>query len=56
MIFMRTRDIGESLTLEELKTMSGKTVFVTGVIEREFGTKRLGIRVRAKDQIEIIEQ
>ncbi len=55
MVFMLVRDVGEDLTLEELEKFVGKTVRIDGVVERQFGTNRLGVRLKAKDQIEVIE-
>jgi hypothetical protein len=55
MVFMLTGDVGDDLTLAELGKFVGKTVRIDGIVERQFGTNRLGVRIKAKDQIGIVE-
>lgn len=55
MVFMLTRDVGDELTVAELQKYVGKTVRINGVVERQFGTNRLGVKIQAKDQLEIVE-
>jgi hypothetical protein len=55
MVFMLVRDVGEDWTVAELEKFVGKTVRIDGVVERQFGTNRLGVRLKAKDQIEVVE-
>jgi hypothetical protein len=56
MIFMLTRQIGETLPLAELKEMTGRKVRASGVVEREFGTRRIGVKIKSRDQLEVVEQ
>jgi hypothetical protein len=56
MVFMLTRHVGESLTLDDLKAFAGKRILVSGEVAREFGSNRLGVRVKAKDQIQLVEE
>lgn len=55
MVFMLTRDVGDELTVADLQKYVGKTVRINGLVERQFGTKRLGVKIQAKDQLEIVE-
>ena len=55
MVFMLTRDIGNELSLEFLRSLTGKRIRVTGTVEEQFGTKRTGVRIRRQSQIEIVK-
>ncbi len=55
MAFMLTREVGEDLSVQDLQKMVGKTVRVSGVVERQFGTNRIGVKIKAKDQLEVVE-
>jgi cytoskeletal protein RodZ len=56
MIFMLTREVGETLTLADLKQMAGKKVRASGVVEREFGSNRIGVKIKSKDQLEVVNE
>ena len=56
MVFMHAREVGLDWTVDELtKQFDGKTMRITGLVERQFGTNRMGVRVKSKDQIQIVE-
>lgn len=55
MVYMLTREIGEDLSLEYLRSLSGKRIRVTGIVEEQFGTKRIGVTIKNQTQIEIVE-
>ncbi len=45
----------DALLLDELKSFEGKKIRVCGVIKKEFGSKKIGVHVQAKDQITVVE-
>ena len=53
MAFLRTKDVGDELSLEYLQGLVGKKIVVRGKVENEF--KRVGIRIRDISQIQVIE-
>jgi hypothetical protein len=55
MAFMLTRDVGDDLSLDYLRSLRGKRVRVTGVVEEQFGTKRIGVRIQNQNQIQIVD-
>ncbi len=55
MVFMLKRNIGDDLSLEYLRSLTGKQIRVTGVVETQFGTQRIGVKIQSQDQIEIVE-
>ena len=55
MVFMWARDVGDDLTVADLQKFVGQTIRVNGVVERQFGTNRLGVKIQAKDQIEVVK-
>ena len=56
LVFMMAKDVGDELTVDELnKKFANKKVHITGVVEKQFGSERIGVKIKAKDQIELIE-
>ena len=54
-VMIRVSDLQEDVSFEFLKSLAGKKVKVSGVVEKEFGNNKTGIRVKAKDQITVVE-
>ena len=55
MVYMSAAEVGEELSLENLNAFVGKKIRVHGEIKSEFGSKKIGVWVKAKSQIELVE-
>lgn len=54
MVYMLTREVDDALTLDFLAGLRGKRVRVTGTVERQFGTNRLGVKIKSSSQIKVV--
>ncbi len=55
MVFMSATEVGDELSMENLNAFVGKKIRVHGEIKSEFGSKKIGVWVKAKSQIEVVE-